>query len=165
MSAALFVLVIFLNGILINSLFNVRNKSVFIITAFVFGSLISISLIYFLNSYVIHNLFYSILSFIIVSVIIQSRNLSNIKKILINIRKVNLIKIAIYVVIFFFSWYLFNKTFSYHDGNFFSYSGHRSLVGIKAGQARQGYCRFYFCCRPVSDWHHPDVLSRTSLLI
>ncbi len=54
---------------------------------------------------------------------------------------------------------------THHNGCFSLVLACGRWLELKLDKPGNDIARLYFCCRPVSDWHHPDILSRTPLLI
>lgn len=114
----IFLFFVFLNGHLVSQFFLLKGKLINLILAFVSGSIFSVSIIYLVTSYVTHNLFYSLLIYFLFSIFLFFIRIKKIWSTLFELRSVNYRSVVVVILVFIFSFYLMNKSFSYANGNF-----------------------------------------------
>lgn len=113
----LYLISVFIIGNILDTLLLNKTKGLLkLISSFIIGSIISVDFIYFLTTYILKNLNYSIILYFLVFLIlfIFARK-KNIAKSLF----LSKYKILFLILLFIPSWYLFNKTFSYDSSGSF----------------------------------------------
>jgi hypothetical protein len=110
-----FLLIVFLNGLSISSALKIKDN--LLIYSFTFGSIASISLIYFLNSYFVKNLDLCIALFFLVSIFHLILNFRS-NNLLISSLLKNRESLSVFIIVLLISSYFFNKSFAYADKSF-----------------------------------------------
>ncbi len=109
---------VFLDGLFLARIFNIKDKLINAISAFILGSVLSVSLLYIVTSYLTHDLHKSLLFFFIISFILLVLKVRSIKNILFEARNMRSPTTVISILFFVLSYYIMNKSFSYDQGNF-----------------------------------------------
>ncbi len=117
MIALLFFISVLINGsILTARFFSIEKTSLKIISIFLTGSVISVSLIYLLSN-LTQSLKTGLIVYLALLLIfwVVSLRKNVFEKLALNLSKW---EVVVYLIIFLFSWYLFSKSFGYEDGSF-----------------------------------------------
>lgn len=111
---SLFLISVFINGFVIESrYFKNCSKLATLANSFIIGSILSISFIYFLSSYVLKNLQLSLIVYFVLSIFIFALNIKNFMAFSLLKLPMSIRSFAILTVGFLFSWHLFARSFSY----------------------------------------------------
>lgn len=105
----LFLFSVLSNGIFYKKLLPKVNDEILTLTgSFIIGSLLSVSFIYFLSSYLTNSLQQSLLIYFIISATLLIKNCNDIRP-----KRLNFVHGAILFIIMFFSFWMFSKSFGY----------------------------------------------------
>lgn len=110
----LFLICVFINGFIVESrYFKNGDKLIAIASSYIIGSILSISFIYFLSSYILKNLLLSLIAYFIFSALFTAINSKSFIKNFLFKLTISIRSLIIITIGFLFSWYIFSKSFSY----------------------------------------------------